>query len=124
MKFLLDTDCCIYLLTGMKPELTARVNACDEGDLGVSSITFAEIALGSENGKLPPMRVLNSFIEEMPVIEFDLAAARAYAMLPFKRGSFDRLIAAHALSRGLGIVTNNLSHFTDVPGLKVENWTA
>ena len=43
--------------------------------------------------------------------------------LPFKRGSYDRLIAAHALSLGLTVVTGNTKHFADVPGLKVENWT-
>jgi tRNA(fMet)-specific endonuclease VapC len=123
MKFLLDTDCCIYLLTDAIPVLNERVAACDEGSLAVSSITFAEIAHGSENGKLPPMDVLNGFVEEVPVLNFDLEAARAYSILAFKRGRFDRLIAAHALSLGLGVVTNNPKHFADVPGLKVENWT-
>ena len=43
--------------------------------------------------------------------------------LPFKRGSFDRLIGAHALSLGLTLITANQRHFADMPGLKVENWT-
>jgi len=59
----------------------------------------------------------------VPVLDFDLAAARAYATLSFRRASFDRLIAAHALSRGLIVVTDNERHFADVPGLIVENWT-
>ena len=62
-------------------------------------------------------------IEAVPVLPFDEAAARAYATLPFKRASYDRLIAAHALSHGLILVTHNEKHFADVPGLVVENWT-
>ncbi|PMZ78725.1 VapC toxin family PIN domain ribonuclease, partial [Pseudomonas sp. FW306-2-11AD] len=50
-------------------------------------------------------------------------AAREYARLPFKRARFDRLLAAHALSLGATIVTNNEADFADVPGLRVENWS-
>ena len=53
----------------------------------------------------------------------DEAAAREYAKLPFKRARFDRLLAAHALSIGATVVTNNEADFADVPGLKIENWT-
>ena len=123
MKYLLDTDCCVYLLTGAIPVLNERVGACDAGSLVVSSVTFAEIAHGSNSGKLPRIDVLEGFIAEVPVVDFDLAAARAYATLPFKRARFDRLIAAHALALGIGVVTNNPKDFADVPGLKVENWT-
>ena len=55
---------------------------------------------------------------------FDDLAVRAYATISFKRASYDRLIAAHALSLGVAIVTNNEYDFADVPGLKVENWAA
>jgi tRNA(fMet)-specific endonuclease VapC len=51
------------------------------------------------------------------------AAARAYASIPFKRGTFDRLIAAQALSLDLTVISSNSKDFADVPGLKVENWT-
>lgn len=72
---------------------------------------------------MPATEVLDAFIAEIPVLDFDQAAGRAYARLPFKRGRFDRLIGAHALSRGLILVTNNEQDFADIPGLKVENWT-
>jgi tRNA(fMet)-specific endonuclease VapC len=58
----------------------------------------------------------------VPVLPFDDAAAKAYAKLPFKRARFDRLIAAHAVSIGAVVVTNNPGDFADVPELKVENW--
>jgi tRNA(fMet)-specific endonuclease VapC len=57
------------------------------------------------------------------VLPFDEAAARAYARLPFKRGRFDRLLAAHALSLDLTVITNNERDFSDIAGLRVENWT-
>jgi tRNA(fMet)-specific endonuclease VapC len=66
---------------------------------------------------------LRAFIEEVPVLDFDYKAALAYASLPFRRASYDRLIAAHALSHGLTVVTDNVAHFADIPGLRVENWT-
>ncbi|MEO9129659.1 MAG: PIN domain-containing protein, partial [Sphingomonas sp.] len=70
-----------------------------------------------------PMKVLEAFVGEIPILDFDEAAARAYATLPFRRGRFDRLLAAHALSLGAVLVTNNERDFADIPGLVVENWT-
>jgi tRNA(fMet)-specific endonuclease VapC len=123
VKYLLDTDCCVYLFTDESPILTARVAACGAGTLALSAISFAEVALGSPNGRMPSADVLDAFAAEIPVLAFDQAAGRAYAGLPFKRGRFDRLIGAHALSRGLTLVTNNERDFADIPGLKIENWT-
>ena len=59
----------------------------------------------------------------VPILPFDELAAHAYAQVPFKRGRFDRLIAAHALALNIPIVTSNVTDFADVPGLKVEDWT-
>ena len=123
MRFSLDANSIIQLLTGAYPALTARVADTEAGEIVISSIAFAEVALGSVAGKPPPMDILNRFVEEIPVVDFDEAAARAYPTLPFKRGNFDRLIAAHALSLGLTVISRNVKDFADVPGLKVENWT-
>ncbi len=122
MRFTLDANSVIQLLTGAQPTLTARVADTEAGAIVVSSIAFAEVALGSAAGKPPPLDVLDWFIAEIPLVDFDEAAARAYATLPFKRGNFDRLIAAHALSLGLTVITRNVKDFADVPGLRVENW--
>src|SRR3546814_4031007 len=71
---------------------------CAPGDIAISAISFAEVALGTHNGKPPPTEVLDAFLAVIPMLPFDEAAARAYAGLPFRRARFDRLLAAHALS--------------------------
>jgi len=76
--------------------------------------------LGADAGRRAQAERLFDLFEVMP---FDRDASLAYGGLPFRRGSFGRLIAAHALSLGLTLVTNNEADFADVPGLKVENWT-
>ena len=81
------------------------------------------MAYGTYVGKPPPPEVLDAFIDMIPLVPFDEAAARAYAGLPFKQARFDRLLAAHALSIGVTVITANLADFKDVPGLVVEDWT-
>ncbi|MDO9490206.1 MAG: type II toxin-antitoxin system VapC family toxin [Sphingomonadaceae bacterium] len=125
MKYLLDSNILIKLALGTGGEaLRTRLASCDEGDLVTSAVALAEVAYGSMNAKPPPFEQLRTLTEEVPVLDFDYKAALAYAGLPFKRASFDRLIAAHALSNGLTVVTDNVKHFADVPALAVENWFA
>lgn len=122
MKYLLDSNVIIMLTMNSNAGVTARATACDAGDMVTSAIAFAEVAYGSTNDRPPPLDELQAFVEEVPVLDFDYKAALAYATLPFRRASYDRLIAAHALSHDLIVVTDNEKHFADVPGLKVENW--
>lgn len=122
-KFLIDADMAIYAMAERHSPLNDRLAACYPGDVAISAISFAEIAVGTYVGKPPSPAVLDAFVRVVPILPFDEAAARAYAQLPFKRARFDRLLAAHGLSLGAAIVTNNEADFADVPGLKVENWT-
>ncbi len=124
MKYLLDSNILIAISLDANERVIARVGVCDAGDLVTSAVAYAEVVHGSERGKPPPIERLNVLIEEIPVLPFDASAAQAYASLAFARHSYDRLIAAHALSLGLTIVTDNEKHFADVPGLRVENWTS
>ncbi len=103
--------------------LTDRIAECAVGEIGISVISFAEVAYGTYVGKPPSSEVLEAFIAAIPLVAFDEAAARAYAQLPFKRARFDRLLAAHALSIGATVITANLADFSDVPGLVLEDWT-
>lgn len=122
MKYLLDSNVIIALVLDDDDGIVGRAADCDAGDLVTSVIAFAEVAYGSRNRKPPPIEQLSAFVEEVPVLDFDYKAVLTYAGLPFKRASYDRLIAAHALSHGLILVTRNEKHFADVPDLKVENW--
>ena len=123
MKYLLDTNIIVALTVTEEESIVRRAADCGAGDMVTSSIALAEVAFGTGQGHPPTMEALRAFIEEVPVLNFDYKAALAYAQIPFKRASFDRLIAAHALSHELIVVTKNEKDFIDVPGLKVENWT-
>jgi tRNA(fMet)-specific endonuclease VapC len=123
VKYLLDTNVIVALTENADEKVVMRAALCDVGDMVTSSIALAEVAFGTERGDPPTMELLRAFVEEVPVLDFDYKAALAYAQLPFKRASFDRLIAAHAISQDLIVVTGNAKDFADVPGLKVENWT-
>lgn len=122
MKYLFDSNIIIMTVMAMNPALQRRLADCDEGDIVTSAIAYGEVACGALRGKPPGFEKLQAFVEEAPVLAFDLKAAQVYASLPFKRASFDRLIAAHALSHGLTLVTDDEADFDDIPNLNVENW--
>jgi tRNA(fMet)-specific endonuclease VapC len=123
IRYLIDANCVIFALADAASPVTRRIAESDSGSLAISAITFAEVALGSHLGKPPPPEALNALLAAVPLVPFDEAAARLHAALPFRCGRFDRLLAAHALSLGAMIVTNNVADFSDVPGLVIEDWT-
>ncbi len=119
---MLDSNVGIYILKGTAPPvLLARLEDTDSGAIVTSSICLGEMLVKITAAEAPMLDILLRQIEVLP---FDEAAARIYGTLPFKRRSFDRLIAAHALALGLTLITANEADFADVPGLKVENWMA
>lgn len=120
LAFLLDTNICIYLLVGGSKASARRVEACDRGELAVSAISYAEVMIGAH--RKAAASHAKAFFDQMLVFPFDTVAGDHYGRLPFERSNFDRLIAAHALSLDLTLVTNNERDFADVPGLRVENW--
>lgn len=123
MKYLLDSNIIIRMTLGRGDKLRLRAGSCAAEDIVTSAIAYAEVAYGSFNGKPPAIDQLRAFVQEVPVLDFDFKAAQSYATLPFRRASYDRLIAAHALSEDLILVTENIADFADIPGLKVEDWT-
>ncbi len=123
IKYLIDANCAVYAMDQGHELLKARISDCDAGSMAISAVSYAEVAYGTYTGKPPAPEVLEAFLEAIPLLAFDEAAAREYAKLPFRRARFDRLLAAHALSIGAIVVTNNEADFADVPGLLVENWT-
>lgn len=121
-RFLLDTNVCIYLLEGRSAHVRQRLENCRRGEAVTSAIVHAEVMIGAKRrDRAAAAERLFSFV---PVLPFDQAASATYAHLPFSRGNFDRLIAAHALCLAVTLVTNNERDFADIPGLAVENWAS
>jgi tRNA(fMet)-specific endonuclease VapC len=130
MRYMLDTNICIYLMKAHPPEVLARLVQLDHGDVVMSIITYAELRVGLEglgSTRAQNERALHLLTSDIPVLPFDEAAAERYgvqraAVRDRRRDALDRLIAAHATSLGLTLVTNNEADFRDYPGLTVENW--
>lgn len=122
--FLFDSNACIYVLEGLSTALRDRVETCEPGQIVTSAVAYAEVMRGVDPEEIEANAKVTRLFEVIPVLPFDVDAALAYQRIPFKRGRFDRLIAAHALALGLTIITSNGTDFDDVPGLRVENWAA
>jgi tRNA(fMet)-specific endonuclease VapC len=119
-EYLIDANLCINVLDGRSKLAADRLAECEVGQVVTSAVVYAEVMISAEQRARVEQAV--AFFEQIPVLPFDQAAAGAYSHLPFKRSSYDRLIAAQALSLGLTVVTSNVSDFADVPQLKVEDW--
>jgi tRNA(fMet)-specific endonuclease VapC len=120
---LLDSNICIYLVEGLSEAARSRVERFAPGEVVTSAIAYAEVMRGVDIGDPVSLAIASALFEAVPVLPFGTDAALEYRKLPFKRHSFDRLIAAHALALGLALATNNEADFADVPGLRIENWT-
>ena len=131
MRYLLDTNTCIYVIKRSPPQVYKRLRKLSIGDVGISAITFCELQFGVTNSSKPEKNqlALTEFLAPLEVLDFPSAAAVTFGEIRsrLKRagtpiGSYDLLIAAHALEQGLTLVTNNLKEFKRVPGLELENW--
>jgi tRNA(fMet)-specific endonuclease VapC len=132
LKYLLDTDTCIYALKGMASVL-ASLLAKSRADVAVSVITEAELRLGAAKSSSPVKtgRLVENFLRPLTIIEFGSVDARAYARVRARLeragtpiGPLDTLIAAQAVDRALVIVSNNVREFRRVAGLRVESWVS
>lgn len=127
---MLDTNICIYLIKNDPPRVLDRFKRHDLGDIGVSSVTAAELAYGvAKSGSERNRAALEQFLLPLDIASFDERAAWHYGDLraTLERagtpiGPLDTQIAAHALSLGCTLITNNTREFDRVPGLSVENW--
>jgi tRNA(fMet)-specific endonuclease VapC len=129
--YMLDTDICIYIIKQKPQNVLNHLKLLKPGQLSISSITFAELMNGAKKSKYIEENIarLNALTELLDVLPFDQQAAVSYGDVRSsleKRGktigSNDMLIAAHALSLNLILVTNNEKEFKRVDGLKIENW--
>ena len=134
--YVLDTDTCSHVIRARDRSLLEvmedKARAGD--DLSISGVTYAEMRLGAEQSRDPKRHhaVIGAFCERSSgILAWDRAAADEFASLQARLlaagnpiGSSDAMIAAHALSLGRVLVTNNVKHFSRVPGLRVENWVS
>jgi tRNA(fMet)-specific endonuclease VapC len=121
--FLLDSNIIIYLLEGLSDSARERIEQCRPGEVATSAVAYAEVMRGIALDDIVARRKVEAFFSIVKILPFDTEAALCYTRVPFKRGHFDRLIAAHAIATNLTVITNNSADFADVPGLKFENWT-
>ena len=121
--FLLDSDICIYVLQGLSEPVRRRIEAREPGEIVTSAVAYAEVMRGVERRDAAAVAKAEALFRVIEILPFDRRAAATYVSMPFKRTSYDRLIAAHALSLGLTFVTDNEKDFNKVAGLRVENWT-
>lgn len=122
-RFLFDTNILIYLVAGAINPLRARVETLQPGEAVTSTICVAEAAVGLRESDQKARNAMDRLYRVIEPLAFDRVAAERFGDLPYRRGNSDRLIAAHALSLDLTLVTNNESDFAGIPGLRVENWT-
>ncbi len=127
--YLLDTNVCIDFALARSDALRDRIRDGFSRGLAISTVTLAELRVGARHRDADPEddKRLDKLVRVLTVHDFDAAAAETYGRIArrigIRRRSFDRLIAAHAVSLGLTLVTRDEADFADVPGLKVENWT-
>lgn len=126
---MLDTDTVSYAIRGAG-RVAERIVAHSRADLCISAITLAEIRFGAERLNARRLnRSIEEFAGDMAVLPFDESCARTYGKVAARLASrgegiddFDAMIAAHAITLGVTLVTNNSRHFARVPGLRTENW--
>ena len=130
MRYMLDTSICIHLIQRHPPQVLSRFAALSQGDVVMSAVTLAELRHGVErdpSAKPQAEQALDRLLDFIPAQPVDPDAAIRYGVLAAavkdrRRDALDRLIAAHALSLGVILVTSNETDFNVYPGLTVENW--
>ena len=131
MRFMLDTNVCIYMIKGKPPQVLSRLKDFSLGDVSVSCITASELEYGVAKSSKPQQNrdALDAFLAPLEILPFNGEAAHRYGQIRAYLekegkliGAMDMLIAAHALSASITLVTNNTKEFGRIPGLRLENW--
>lgn len=133
MKYMLDTNICIFIIKHKPESVIKRFMELEPNDICISSITYAELVHGVEKSQAVEKNriALTVLLSEIEIIPFDSTAAQVYGLIKAdlqKKGTpigpLDTLIAAHAKSLGLTLVTNNTREFARVDGLELEDWVS
>ncbi len=132
-RFLLDTNICIYITKRHPPEVLARFKRLAPGEVAMSVVTWGELAFGAEKSResARAREALGKLAELIPVLPMDPKVGEQYGKLRAALesigrpiGNNDLWIAAHALTEGLVLVTNNEAEFSRVPALRRANWAS
>ncbi len=130
LKFMLDTNICIFTIKN-KPQRVRDLFKSHHGQLCISTVTLMELIYGAEKSSHPERNLadMEGFAARLEVLKYDQAAAAHTGQLRAELakagtpiGPYDQMIAGHARSQGLILVTNNQREFDRVPGLRVEDW--
>ncbi|HEX4737946.1 MAG TPA: tRNA(fMet)-specific endonuclease VapC [Allosphingosinicella sp.] len=130
LRYMLDTNLCIRVLRDRPPSARRRFNENAEG-LCISTIVLTELLHGAARSARPAenRRAVEDFAARLDVLSFDEAAADHAAEIRadlekkgMPIGAYDLLVAGHARSRGLAVITRNLGEFQRVDGLRCEDW--
>ena len=131
MKYLLDTDICIYIIRKKPKEVIERFLELDPGDIGISTVSTSELYYGASKSQhiKKNTAALNDFLLPLEVLEYNELASVHYgdirADLEHRGqliGPMDMMIAAHALSLDIPLISNNTNEFSRVKRLKLQNW--
>ncbi len=132
MRYMLDTNICIYAIKHKPPEVISNFLKHNPDDICISTITYGELMHGVEKSQATERNrvALTLFLSSIAILPFDNYAAEEYGKVraDLERrgtpiGSMDMLIAGHARSEGLILVTNNTREFLRVEELEIEDWT-
>lgn len=132
MRYMLDTNICIYTIKHKPEKVFQRLQEIDPEDICVSSVTYAELVHGVEKSAAVEKNrlALLMLLANIEILNFDVDAADCYGKIKadlYKKGTpidpLDMMIAGHAMSMGYAVVTNNVKEFSRVQGLILENWT-
>ncbi len=131
MRYMLDTNICIYAIKHKPEKVFQRLQEIDPDDVCVSSVTYAELVHGVEKSAAVEKNrlALSMLLANIEILNFDVDAANCYGKIRADLekkgtpiGSLDMMIAGHAMSMGYTVVTNNVKEFSRIPDLKIENW--
>jgi len=131
LKYLLDTNICIYIIKRKPPKIFKKFESLKINDVAISSVTLAELEYGVYKSTQPEKNkiALTKFLAPIAILPFEENAAKAFGTIRTNLelkgrpiGPYDLLIAAHAYALGITLVTNNTKEFKRIKGLKLENW--
>ena len=132
INYLLDTNICIFTIKRKPPEIREQFRR-HHGQMAISAITLMELIYGAEKSQAPERNLaeIEQFTARLELLEFGSEAAKHAGQIRAELtrigkaiGPYDQMIAGHARSRGLIVVTNKLREFARVPGLRVVDWVS